>query len=345
MTRSSASTPSSGSDTAERPFRLCSLVSEASGEDPAGSAWSTDRYLLVELPLPWGYDVLAGERAPAGLKELVHQLYAEGKYWGLIGMAPDPEYSRPGLVRVIDLRLPPAPFRGYHREEYLFPADQLVASLRSLADEPDQPSLAPFRQPASGTRDVLVCTHGAVDACCATFGYPVYRQLRRIADTAAGRVRVWRCTHFGGHRFAATVLDMPEGRYWGHLKEPHLEPLIRRDGPMADLRPCYRGWAALPHPLQQVAEAEAFVHHGWAWTDWAISPSEPPDQDATDALITFGYTDRSLSGSDDVTHDITIEVTPGHSVMSQHSSKDPQLTEARQFSTRIREPNAGVRPA
>lgn len=268
---------------------LCSLVSAASGEDPLGSAWATPRYLLVELALPWGYDLLAGKQIPAGLGEFVADLYERGKAWGLIGMAPDEAYSMPGMARVIDLALPEPPFRGYARREYLIPPDALVAALRTMADDPGSDLLDPYRQEPSAVRDLLVCTHGAVDACCAKFGYPFYRRLRQIAAETEGAVRVWRCTHFGGHRFAATLLDMPEGRYWGRLEARHLSHLVRRDLPVAALRGCYRGWAALPHPMQQIAEGEAFVRGGWAWTECAVTPSPSPPEDATSAEIAFAY--------------------------------------------------------
>ena len=40
---------------------------------------------------------------------------------------------------------------------------------------------------------------------------PAFRILRQVADATGGRVRVWRSTHFGGHRFALEVvaLDVP----------------------------------------------------------------------------------------------------------------------------------------
>lgn len=321
----------------EPSLRLCSLVSEAGGEDPAGSAWSTPRYLLVELALPWEYDLLAGKRIPAGLREFVEERYEAGDDWGLIGMAPDEAWSVPGFVRVIDLRLPEPPFRAYARDEYLIPEDDLVAALRLMADDPIALLLDAWRQADTGARDLLVCTHGAVDACCAKFGYPIYRRLRQVAEETAGAVRVWRCTHFGGHRFAATLLDMPEGRYWGRLKAHHLPRLVHRNSPAADLRECYRGWAALPHPMQQVAEAEALVRGGWAWTECLVDPGAPPPVDADSASIAFAYAHygRSERG------DITIDVLPDGEKTSKHSSLDDELVRIPQYRAVVR----GVVPA
>ena len=318
--------------TTTRPFRFCSLVSEASGEDPIGSAWSTDHYLLVELALPWGPNVLEGSKVPAGFGDLIVEAWDQGARWGLIGLAPDEAYSVPGMVRVIDFRLPAAPFHRYERDEYLFPTDALVPSLRFLAKTAKPPELDAFRQPPAIARDLLVCTHGAVDACCAKFGYPMYRQLRHLADSAPSPTRVWRCTHFGGHRFAATLLDLPDGRYWGRLTPAHLSHLMQRDVPVAELRGCYRGWSALPHPLQQVAEGDAFVRGDWAWTECAVIPSDPPPLDATTAPIAFAYEHLSRGERGE----ITLDVTPDGTLPTQESSSDPTLIDAPQYRTVVR---------
>ncbi|MDQ3540645.1 MAG: sucrase ferredoxin, partial [Chloroflexota bacterium] len=179
--------------------------------------------------------------------------------------------------------------------------------------------------------DIFVCTHGAIDACCATFGYPIYRLLRQMARNPEHRLRVWRCTHFGGHRFAATVLDMPEGRYWGHLDARDLGPLIRRDQPVAELCHRYRGWAALPDPLQQVAEGAAFLHAGWEWTRCLVTVSEPPEADA-EQIVRFAYLrpDTLARGS------VEVEIIPDGTVTTMHASNSEELDEVPQFRTFIR---------
>jgi hypothetical protein len=334
MTRSPSSPETRAENARARPLRLCSVVSEGSGEDPIGSAWSVSRYLLVEMPLPWGYNFLEGEQVPTGFQDLIHAFYSEGKDLGLIGMAPDPDYSVPGVIRVIDLRLPDAPFRRYERHEYLVPLDSLVSSLRLIVDDPATSNLEAFRQPPAQIRDLLVCTHGAVDACCAKFGYPIYRRLRQTANESTDPVRVWRCTHFGGHRFAPTLLDMPEGRYWGRLRERHMSHLIHRDVPMAELRECYRGWAALPHPLLQVAEGEAFVRAGWAWTDCAVTASDAPPPDATQASITFNYQSTAQHERGEIVLDVRAKGT----TTTQHAcskADSAELHEVSQYETTI----------
>jgi hypothetical protein len=310
---------------------FCSSVSEASGEDPAGSAWALRRLALVELPLPWPYNVLEGRNVPAGLGDLLMEIWeVDGHATGMIGIAPDDACSVEGMRRVIDLRQGDAMAGPYQRVEYLVPADEVVEHLRRLAFDPEHPAVA-RREVAvdPATRDFLVCTHGAVDACCATFGYPMYQLMRAMADRAATPVRVWRATHFGGHRFAATALEAPEGRYWGRLKADMLSPLIHRSGQARELRRNYRGWAALDEPMWQVAEAELLATAGWGWTDATITgiAGEASAEDGGTLTVTFSHP----AGDGEV----EIEIVPSGVLTTMDSSRTAELREAPQVRATI----------
>jgi hypothetical protein len=56
----------------------------------------------------------------------------------------------------------------------------------------------------------LVCTHGRRNVCCARFGGP-------LAAALAARYpgQVWETTHVGGHRYAANLVILPHGLYYG----------------------------------------------------------------------------------------------------------------------------------
>lgn len=248
----------------------CSLVARCNGEDPIGCAICHDRYLIVEVPLPWASDVTASRGFPAGLGEVLARAEERDLNLRFLAITPDPEYSQPGATRVIHLRRPSGPFATYERDEYVVPSSALVGLAEALLERPEE--LARFehdRQERPGVRDLLVCTHGTHDGCCATLGYPLYRLLRReYALAAGGDLRVWRVSHFGGHRFAPTLLDAPEMRYWGRLDAEGVDRLVRRDGPLPDLQRCYRGWAGLRSFFEVVAEREIFAREGWVWLDY-----------------------------------------------------------------------------
>ena len=65
-----------------------------------------------------------------------------------------------------------------------------------------------------------MCTHGRHDTCCAVEGRPVAAALHRARPG-----RVWECSHVGGDRFAANVLAMPHGVYYGRVEPDEVEAL------------------------------------------------------------------------------------------------------------------------
>lgn len=249
--------------------QLCAVVAREQGEDPIGTAWATERMVVVEVPLPWPADILEARSLPLGLADVVMGMYDTHPNVGMVAVAPDDDYSRAGWARVIDFAYPAPPRAATDRYECLVPLDRVAEFVaRRLAGDPTAAMIPGVEPQSFAGRDLLVCTHGTVDACCALFGYPFYRDLRRAARATAGTCRVWRSTHFGGHRFAPTVLDLPEGRYWGFMTSERGEALVTRAGEVADLRESYRGWAGYEAPEVQSLEREAFVREGWAWCTW-----------------------------------------------------------------------------
>jgi len=96
----------------------------------------------------------------------------------------------------------------------------------------------------------LVCTHGVRDRCCSRLGTPVYKALSERCKT-----QVWQTTHLGGHRFAATLVVLPEGLQFGRVQPGEVGALI--DGLARDeiyRLDRFRGRVALPR-MAQVAEA------------------------------------------------------------------------------------------
>ena len=57
----------------------------------------------------------------------------------------------------------------------------------------------------------LVCTHGKRSVCCARLA----GRCRAGARRAASRARSGSSTHVGGHRFAANLVILPHGLYYG----------------------------------------------------------------------------------------------------------------------------------
>lgn len=208
---------------------------------PASRAW-----LLIEHPGPWPeQEVEALQSGP--LRAAADAAEGLGIRVQLI--------RRPGRHR-----RPPAAsvFVGWTagRSPWLRRGD--VSGARRLAAE--LPGLSGGRVPAFGSPDAgplfLVCTHGRRDVCCARFGGPLARTL---AGQHPGQV--WESTHVGGHRYAANLVILPHGLYYGPVGEESAAAAItayRRGAMELDH---YRGRAGQPQTVQ-AAEYARMRHTG-----------------------------------------------------------------------------------
>lgn len=301
---------------AEAPKGYCNCLALERGLDPVGHAGSFDDAIVVETPLPWKRDMtLKAGALPQAIIDLL-ELWLRDYYAGRgyphlpLTIAPDPAYSRPGFRRVMHYTRPQGAFARFDKHEYLVPEGDTGALVWSLYQ--DRAALARFeayRAPeAENARDILVCTHGTIDAACAKFGYPLYRHMRDTYD--GDDVRVWRVSHFGGHVFAPTFMDMPTGHFWAYIGEAQAGQIMRRDGDVSALRGHYRGWAGVEEGFQQAAECELWQRHGWAWFDYPKrAETLARDESATEPV----WADVRLTYSDGVqteaSADVRVEVS------------------------------------
>ena len=144
---------------------LCSAVSSAAGEDMIGTAWSPEAMALIESPLPWPADAkgaLGGD-----VWRVWQRQWAEGLRAYFLAIVPDAAYGPAGGARVIWLRRPGGMFAAYERREFVAPRDRAPALLAWLCGTGEyDAAFAAYEVAESGARDLLMCTHGSVDACC-----------------------------------------------------------------------------------------------------------------------------------------------------------------------------------
>ena len=248
--------------------RYCSEVSLANQEDPIGTAGTAEKWIVVEVPRPWKKDIWNHKpyfKPLMGIVIELEQLEPDLSF-RLMAIAPDKEYSQPNYIRVFYYFRPGKMFSQYEKQEYLVPLSQLVPLVRAILIEPQQlPEFANYQQPTNDIREILVCTHTQVDTACGRYGTPLYTKLRKdYAPVSARKLRVWQTSHFGGHKFAPTLIDFPSGRFWGHLQPEVLDILIDQRGSLEALRPYYRGWSGLEQ-FEQIAEREIWMKEGWTW--------------------------------------------------------------------------------
>ncbi|XRQ13595.1 sucrase ferredoxin [Actinomadura welshii] len=192
MTRGKGCGHCPGSHTGERPC-LASATAKA------------DSWLLIEHPGPWPERV-EDLAEPAPIAAAVRAARKAG--------------VRPQLIRRPGRRRGTPPVQVYaafsrggevwiEGRELADPADLGALDLDALA-EGRSPGLGePVTEPV-----LLVCTHGRRNACCARTGAPLARALTARFDRL-----VWETTHVGGDRFAANLVCLPHGLYYGDLGE------------------------------------------------------------------------------------------------------------------------------
>jgi hypothetical protein len=205
---------------ASRDSGFCRLLSSAHHEPIVASAASeTWMWLVVEYGGPWGAKAYDEAVLPEAVRRAIDGWVAEfpGTRVQLIRRRST---SLDGEVQVLL-----AWSRPEHRAVRRFRLQTLddlpsidVPGFVAAMMRGDDPGMGePPERPV-----VLVCTNGRRDRCCAKWGVPVYRELSRRDD-----VEAWQTTHLGGHRFAATLLTLPDGLCHGRIEPQEVDALAR----------------------------------------------------------------------------------------------------------------------
>lgn len=279
-------------DTVEAPehphdpeFR-CAPWTQAQDVDPIGSAGSFDAVVLVEWPLPWPRDV---SEIPA----LTPAAARPGAR--LMTVVPQPDHAADGLLRVVHRRR----VRTNHLPgvDHRVPMADIPALLETLLEDPLTDSAHRRSAVGEAPPEVLVCAHGRRDPCCGRWGTLLHLELAaRWTD-----VRVWRCSHTGGHRFAPTAITLPDGRAWAYVDADLLDGVVRHTADVHALAAHDRGTTGLGMWAQPVERA-LFEEHGWPWLEQHITRAETTiADDGKSAEVTLEWEGGQARGQVEVT--------------------------------------------
>ncbi|MGD1857695.1 MAG: sucrase ferredoxin [Leptolyngbyaceae cyanobacterium] len=238
----------------------------AQSESLIGTAVPADTFILLETPQPWDKPALLSQGIPEALRQVVKPLLSAGMRVHLIANEQTSDRRR---ILIFQRSKPSQLRRGtpllgkYQSWEIQVnsPADMAPALEQFLKQNRTgwQPTL-------TGQRHLMICTHASHNECCGMYGYPFYQDA--IAATQklglTQQVHPWQISHIGGHRFAPTLIDFPQGRYYGNLDQESLLCLLKQQGDIAPLLSTYRGWSLLPKPLQ-ILEAALLQQYQWDW--------------------------------------------------------------------------------
>ena len=188
------------------PFR-CSVSSLDRGEPLAGTASAVRAFLLIECPGPWGVEALRDSPLPQSVMAPLRRNAAK-------------QGVRPLLIRRHGRRRGGVGDRGLQVfAAWTGPASPWLEAVK-LSDPQELLNLdldplahgTTMRWEQQVDPVFLVCTHGRHDVCCAERGRPVAKAL-----SESHPAQTWEVSHIGGDRFAANVLVLPDGLYYGRV--------------------------------------------------------------------------------------------------------------------------------
>jgi hypothetical protein len=242
----------------------CSVASLLRGDPQSGTAPVASRWLLVEHQGPWAKEPMDTEPllGPVGAEVEAITAGFGGKVLLVRRPArrpPDDETRHWYAVDTVR--------RTWVRGTWRTSTD-LVGAARALGS-----ALTNSQEDAEPM--LLVCTHGTRDTCCAVRGRPIVATLARALPD-----QVWECTHLGGHRFAGTLLSLPDGACFGRLEPETVVGVVagprggRTDA--AHLRGTTR-W----EPAVQAALVAVLGAHGPASADDAVPGAVDVEGDRT----------------------------------------------------------------
>ncbi|MBC8070696.1 MAG: hypothetical protein IAG13_20365 [Deltaproteobacteria bacterium] len=213
---------------------FCALASLAIGEPLHGTAAGhTDAWLLIEHAGSWGSK--AWQQAPIPEAARAHvDAWEHACPTARVQLIKRDDTRARGDLRV---------FLASSRQSQPIVAAVCIPRLDDLCSIDLDAAFAALQAgelPAGATAAArplaLVCTNGKRDRCCAKWGVPVFDAIRGRDD-----VDVWQTTHLGGHRYAATMLWLPEGLCYGRVATSEVGGLLdaalaRRIAPLERLR-------------------------------------------------------------------------------------------------------------
>jgi hypothetical protein len=229
----------------ELPAMRCADAARMRGEPLHASAVRYSRFLLLEVPGPWGTSALDVRHLEAGVARRLASAAADADaHVLLIRRAGRHPWRAPGAgTRPMAWALADTSagaervqWGSWHDPAELLGLD-LAAALPDGATGPQ--------------RLALVCTNGKRDQCCAVRGRPV------AAAIAATGWETWECSHLGGHRFAATIMLLPTGDMFGRLDPESAVEVVRRFDAGQLAASHYRGRCGQPAPVQAALHAAA----------------------------------------------------------------------------------------
>ena len=244
-----------------------------------GTASSAEIFILLETPQPWVKPALLSDGIPESLRQFIKSLLGtvSGIQVHLIANEHTvARFQRRILIFQRNCFSPTAKLDqefdtqltgGYVAwETQVETPEEMTSALRKFWDGLTKNKQEHQQWYHPEYQHLMICTHANHNECCGLYGYPFYQMaiahIKKLELFC--QVSPWQISHIGGHRFAPTLIDFPQGRCYGNLDETSLLCLLEQNTEISPLISAYRGWSLLPKPLQ-ILEGELFRQHGRDW--------------------------------------------------------------------------------
>jgi hypothetical protein len=238
-----------------QPDSGCAASAERRGDVLVASAPPAERWLLIECREPWPRDALTALRRRPQARD--HQSGVRDLSGGAAVANDWADDLATEVSRFCGaLRCRPALIRRYGRLDRSVPRRWAMVDSRLghesvrwgelPTDEHLLEVLAGRDQGSPSDEPIyLICTHGRHDPCCAVRGRPTAAVLAAIHPD-----RTWECSHVGGDRFAANLVLLPHGLFYGHVPPTRAAEVVSRYDDGLVVPDLLRGAGALPPQVQ-----------------------------------------------------------------------------------------------
>jgi hypothetical protein len=249
---------------------FCSELSTALAEPLIGTAVPVNTWFLLEYTQPWYEKVTETDE---------NQLPPFVQHW----LAEQLARVENGRLQFIKQQpaVPSHPLHFYvaslhnHRSlvyRFQLPDHDALMDIEMDALLAGHPRYEPFRyhKPL-----FFVCTHGKRDRCCALHGLLLYYALDKIMG-----FDVWQTTHLGGHRFAPTLLSLPDGHVYGRLSPDDVPNLLASQQARHVLLDNLRGYSGYD-TVTQIADyhlRRSLDQTGWQALQYLHTKALAPDR-------------------------------------------------------------------
>jgi hypothetical protein len=245
----------------------CSELARSLAEPLAGTAPTARAWVVLEQPGPWGPKALLSSHLDRAVGQALTDATADRPVTVVLVRQVGHHADDHAVVRPRQAWVAWTGARPWLRQTIVGdPAELLDLDLAALAEGVEPTGFGT----ADLERLLLVCTNARRDRCCALLGRPVATEL-------AGRLpgRVWESSHLGGHRFAPSILSLPDGFVYGGADGPRLVPSASRGRTFLD-RPAQAAELAAMHAWK-LPQARALDVHGDA-DRWIVSDPHDPSR-------------------------------------------------------------------